>query len=67
MSRYEVDGVDIQTLPKVSLHDHLDGGLRPQTILELGDEIGLELPRATPPRSARGSPRSRAPARCPST
>ncbi|MCH1882291.1 adenosine deaminase [Agrococcus sp. ARC_14] len=44
MSRYEVDGVDIQTLPKVSLHDHLDGGLRPQTILELGDEIGLELP-----------------------
>lgn len=44
MSRYEVDGVDIQTLPKVSLHDHLDGGLRPQTVLELADEIGLELP-----------------------
>lgn len=44
MSRYEVDGVDIQTLPKVSLHDHLDGGLRPQTIIELADEIGLELP-----------------------
>lgn len=44
MSRYEVDGVDIQTLPKVSLHDHLDGGLRPQTIIELADEIGLALP-----------------------
>ncbi len=44
MSRYEIDGVDIQTLPKVSLHDHLDGGLRPQTILELADEVGLELP-----------------------
>lgn len=44
MSRYEVDGVDIQTLPKVSLHDHLDGGLRPQTIIELANEIGLELP-----------------------
>ncbi|WP_413318700.1 adenosine deaminase [Agrococcus sp. 1P02AA] len=44
MSRYEVDGVDIQALPKVSLHDHLDGGLRPQTIIELADEIGLELP-----------------------
>ncbi|WP_347756202.1 adenosine deaminase [Agrococcus sp. ProA11] len=44
MSRYEVDGVDIQTLPKVSLHDHLDGGLRPQTIIELADEIGFELP-----------------------
>ncbi|WP_150306967.1 adenosine deaminase [Planctomonas psychrotolerans] len=35
---------NITTLPKVSLHDHLDGGLRPQTILELADEIGLELP-----------------------
>lgn len=46
MSRYEVDGVDIQTLPKVSLHDHLDGGLRPQTIVELADEIGLALPAA---------------------
>lgn len=44
MSRYEVDGVDIQALPKVSLHDHLDGGLRPQTIIELADEIGFALP-----------------------
>ncbi|MEV7528726.1 adenosine deaminase [Agrococcus sediminis] len=44
MSRYEVDGVDIQSLPKVSLHDHLDGGLRPQTIIELADEIGFALP-----------------------
>lgn len=49
MSRYEVDGVDIQSLPKVSLHDHLDGGLRPQTIVELADEIGLELPAADGP------------------
>jgi adenosine deaminase len=31
-------------LPKVSLHDHLDGGLRPQTVLELAEPIGLELP-----------------------
>ncbi len=30
----------IQLLPKVLLHDHLDGGLRPQTILEIADEIG---------------------------
>jgi adenosine deaminase len=31
--------------PKVLLHDHLDGGLRPQTVLELADESGyLELP-----------------------
>ncbi len=30
--------------PKVLLHDHLDGGLRPQTILDLADEIGHTLP-----------------------
>jgi adenosine deaminase len=30
--------------PKVLLHDHLDGGLRPGTILEIADEIGHELP-----------------------
>ena len=30
--------------PKVLLHDHLDGGLRPQTILELAAECGHELP-----------------------
>lgn len=41
---YYSDGIDIRDLPKVSLHDHLDGGLRPQTIIELGEEIGLDLP-----------------------
>jgi adenosine deaminase len=30
--------------PKVLLHDHLDGGLRPRTILELAAEAGHELP-----------------------
>ncbi|HET8794850.1 MAG TPA: adenosine deaminase [Arthrobacter sp.] len=35
---------DIRSLPKVSLHDHLDGGLRPQTIIELAAEAGHELP-----------------------
>jgi adenosine deaminase len=31
--------------PKVLLHDHLDGGLRPQTVLELADEAGYrDLP-----------------------
>ncbi len=38
--------IDIQTLPKISLHDHLDGGLRPATILELAAEIGHGLPVA---------------------
>lgn len=42
--RLEGDGADIQALPKVSLHDHLDGGVRPETLLEIGDAIGLELP-----------------------
>jgi len=35
---------DFRDLPKVSLHDHLDGGLRPETIIELAAEIGHELP-----------------------
>ncbi len=37
---------ELRALPKVSLHDHLDGGLRPQTIVDLASEIGLELPTA---------------------
>mgnify|MGYP003662908920 FL=1 len=37
-------GASITALPKISLHDHLDGGLRPQTIIELADEIGYQLP-----------------------
>ena len=28
--------------PKVLLHDHLDGGLRPQTILDLAAEVGYD-------------------------
>ncbi|ADB29279.1 adenosine deaminase [Kribbella flavida DSM 17836] len=34
--------------PKVLLHDHLDGGLRPATIVELAQEIGHRLPRTDP-------------------
>jgi adenosine deaminase len=34
----------LQAFPKVSLHDHLDGGLRPQTIIELASEIGHPPP-----------------------
>ncbi len=30
----------IKQAPKALLHDHLDGGLRPQTILEIADEVG---------------------------
>lgn len=38
------NGVDIAALPKISLHDHLDGALRPQTILELADAVGVDVP-----------------------
>lgn len=47
MSTYIVDGVDIAALPKVSLHDHLDGSLRPGTILELAEAAGIEVPATT--------------------
>src|SRR5690349_22615605 len=33
-----------QRAPKVLLHDHLDGGLRPATIVELAAEVGHALP-----------------------
>src|SRR6201998_3085078 len=32
----------IRAVPKVLLHDHLAGGLRPQTVLELAREIGYD-------------------------
>ena len=35
----------IRAVPKVLLHDHLDGGLRPETIVELAAETGYaDLP-----------------------
>ncbi len=39
----------IKTLPKVLLHDHLDGGLRPQSIIELARDSGYaKLPSQDP-------------------
>ena len=39
----------IRRAPKVLLHDHLDGGLRPSTVLELADEAGYRhLPESDP-------------------
>jgi adenosine deaminase len=32
--------MNIRELPKVQLHDHLDGGLRPSTVVELAEEYG---------------------------
>jgi adenosine deaminase len=41
---FTLQGVSVRSLPKVSLHDHLDGALRPDTIIELADAAGIELP-----------------------
>ncbi|MFL6108787.1 MAG: adenosine deaminase [Marmoricola sp.] len=38
----------VRSAPKVLLHDHLDGGLRPATIVELAAEVGHALPAGDP-------------------
>lgn len=38
----------IEDLPKISLHDHLDGGLRPETIIEIATRDGIALPETDP-------------------
>ena len=35
-----MDTATIRQAPKVVLHDHLDGGLRPATVIALADEVG---------------------------
>ena len=32
----------IKTIPKAVLHDHLDGGLRVETLIELANEQGYQ-------------------------
>jgi len=44
---------EIKSLPKALLHDHLDGGLRPQTIIDIANEIGYDkLPTKDPEKLA---------------
>jgi adenosine deaminase len=44
----------LETAPKVVLHDHLDGGLRPATVVELADAVGYDaLPSDDPAVLAR--------------
>ena len=39
----------LQSLPKVLLHEHLDGVLRPRTVIELAKDTGYkELPTSDP-------------------
>ncbi|NRQ32280.1 adenosine deaminase [Nonomuraea sp. NN258] len=44
---------EIRRVPKVLLHDHLDGGLRAETIVELAREIGYERLPSTDPDNLR--------------
>jgi len=39
--------------PKVLLHDHLDGGLRRETIIDLANQTNFELPERDPGRLAK--------------
>jgi len=49
MSAAPLNAETLARAPKVLLHDHLDGGLRPRTVLELADEAGYrELPAGEP-------------------
>ena len=54
MSLSNTPSVDqIKRLPKALLHDHLDGGLRPETIIEIAQKIGYKkLPTQDPKKLA---------------
>jgi len=43
-----IDRETVRALPKVALHDHLDGGLRPATVVELAEAVGHRLPTHDP-------------------
>lgn len=50
----KLDRSVLQTLPKVLLHEHLDGVLRPKTVIELAKSIGYrQLPSEDPEELAR--------------
>src|ERR1700747_1819829 len=49
----ELDRAVLQSLPKVLLHDNLDGVLRPQTIIDLAKDAKYgDLPHQDPPALA---------------
>jgi adenosine deaminase len=48
-----VSADDVCRAPKVLLHDHLDGGLRPQSIIELAADVGYDALPETEAESLR--------------
>ncbi|MGY6022840.1 adenosine deaminase [Streptomyces spinosirectus] len=48
MTATRVDAEVLRRLPKAVLHDHLDGGLRPATLVELAAAVGHTLPTTDP-------------------
>jgi len=41
-------GAALDRLPKVELHCHIEGAMRPQTLVELAAATGVHLPTADP-------------------
>ncbi|MFF4717342.1 adenosine deaminase [Streptomyces eurythermus] len=48
MTASRIDSETLRRLPKAVLHDHLDGGLRPATVVELAAAVGHTLPTTDP-------------------
>ncbi|MFJ9895789.1 adenosine deaminase [Streptomyces sp. NPDC091280] len=48
MSSTRIDADTLSRLPKAVLHDHLDGALRPATLVELAETVGHTLPTTDP-------------------
>ncbi|WP_018569414.1 adenosine deaminase [Streptomyces sp. PsTaAH-124] len=48
MTAARIDTETLRSLPKAVLHDHLDGGLRPATVVELAEAAGHTLPTTDP-------------------
>jgi len=48
MPSTRIDADTLRRLPKAVLHDHLDGGLRPATVVELAAAVGHTLPTTDP-------------------